>query len=144
MGERAFLPVTSCGLRKTRSGIIRRRAARSCGRWRFCRKRPLPVVAARKGNGRNTSGNSGTDVQQPLPERLRTGRQGARGERTGRRGRAAFLRQRGYLFFRQADRQLTRGTRGRSGSARNLLEAFRQRGIGGGAADLRTAEIGRA
>ena len=35
-GRARFSPVTSCGLRKKKSGTIRRRAAPSCARWRYC------------------------------------------------------------------------------------------------------------
>jgi hypothetical protein len=54
--------------------------------------------------GGNLSGNSGTDVQRPLFERLRTGREGARGERAcGGAALRSFANDDIYFFVKRID-----------------------------------------
>ena len=136
-GRAKFSPGTSCGLRKKKSGTTRRREAPSYARVELLVMRteaalaagtPPPVPGAEVDCKRREQDMA---TLATVCSRIFTKERGTRPRRVASSAEraGARLRQRRYLFLRQADRQQPRGAAGRSAGARGVLEDDR---LGGG------------
>ena len=88
---------------------------------------------------RDITGMFEAESSTQVRSRLDRQRRKLRGARVDRDPRVRAFRQRGHLFLREAHRQPGVVRAGRSARARDVLEADRLGGRGGGAADRRAA-----